>query len=133
LVLRKHSENGNLRSEGAGVRRNPVWANGAYERAVQELLSDADLANVVECAVNGAYFATGQRCTASSGIIVEQPVDKRFAGALIERMRGLVVDDALEPETHIGPMVDATQLEQDLLRRDRPKRWGQTGGRRRTP
>ena len=37
-----------------------------------------------------------------------------FADALIERMRGLVVDDALKPGTHIGPVVDATQLEQDL-------------------
>ena len=55
-----------------------------------------------------------QRCTASSRIIVEEPVYKRFADALIEHMRGLVVDDALKPETHIGPVVDATQLEQDL-------------------
>jgi acyl-CoA reductase-like NAD-dependent aldehyde dehydrogenase len=44
---------------------------------------------------------------ASSGIIVEQPVYKRFAEALIERVRGLIVDDALKPETHIGPVVDA--------------------------
>jgi len=62
------------------------------------VLADADLANAVECAVNGANFATGQRCTASSRIIVEEPVYQRFADALIERMRGL----------------DATQLEQDL-------------------
>ncbi len=78
------------------------------------VLSDADLANAVECAVNGAYFATGQRCTASSRIIVEEPVYKRFADALIERMRGLVVDDALKPGAQIGPVVNSTQLEQDL-------------------
>ena len=41
------------------------------------------------------------------GHIVEQPVYKRFADALIERVRGLIVDDALKPETHIGPVVDA--------------------------
>ncbi len=78
------------------------------------VLADADLPNAVECAVNGAYFSTGQRCTASSRIIVEEPVYKRFGDALIERMRGLVVDDALKTGTHIGPVVDATQLEQDL-------------------
>ena len=60
------------------------------------VLADADLPNAVECAVNGAYFSTGQRCTASSRIIVEEPVYRRFADALIERMRGLVVDDALK-------------------------------------
>jgi acyl-CoA reductase-like NAD-dependent aldehyde dehydrogenase len=105
---------------------------GTWARCTRTAVG-ADLANAVECAFNGAYFATGQRCTASSRLIVEEPVSKRFADALIEHMRGLVVDDAFKPETHIGPMVDATQLEQDLLRRDRPKRWSQTGGRRRTP
>ena len=78
------------------------------------VLADADLANAVECAVNGAYFATGQRCTASSRIIVEQSIYKRFADALIERMGALVVDNALTPGAHVGPVVDSTQLEQDL-------------------
>jgi alpha-ketoglutaric semialdehyde dehydrogenase len=78
------------------------------------VLADADLKNAVECAVNGAYFSTGQRCTASSRIIVEEPIYRRFADALTERMRGLVVDDALKAGTHIGPVVDASQFEQDL-------------------
>ncbi len=70
------------------------WKWAARIRSI--VLADADLQNAVECAVNGAYFSTGQRCTASSRIIVEEPVYKRFADALIERMRGLVVDDALK-------------------------------------
>ncbi len=78
------------------------------------VLADADLPNAVDCAVNGAYFSTGQRCTASSRIIVEEPVYRRFADALAERMRALVVDDALKPSAQIGPVVDATQLDQDL-------------------
>ncbi len=78
------------------------------------VLADADLPNAVECAVNGAYFSTGQRCTASSRLIVEEALYRRFADALIERMRALVVDDALKTGTHIGPVVDATQLDQDL-------------------
>ena len=51
------------------------------------VLADADLATAVECAVNGAYFSTGQRCTASSRLIVEEPIYTRFADALTERMR----------------------------------------------
>src|ERR1700723_2984457 len=78
------------------------------------VLADADLKNAVECAVNGAYFSAGQRCTAASRLIVEEPIYRRFADALTERMRGLVVDDALKPGTHIGPVVDASQFEQDL-------------------
>jgi aldehyde dehydrogenase (NAD+) len=77
------------------------------------VLADADLANAVECAVNGAYFSTGQRCTASSRLIVEEAVYRRFADAMIERMRALVVDDAQKAGTTIGPVVDANQLEQD--------------------
>ncbi len=78
------------------------------------VLADADIPNAVECAVNGAYFSTGQRCTASSRLIVEEPIYKRFADALIERIGGLVVDDALKPGVHVGPAVDRNQLDQDL-------------------
>ena len=78
------------------------------------VLADADLPNAVECALNGAYYSTGQRCTASSRIIVEEPVYTRFADLIAERMRALVVDDALKPGTNIGPVVDQTQLDQDL-------------------
>lgn len=77
------------------------------------VLADADLKTAVESAVNGAYFATGQRCTASSRLIVEEPIYRAFADAVIERMKGLVVDDALKSGTQIGPVVDQTQLDQD--------------------
>src|SRR5579871_606252 len=72
------------------------------------VLADADLPNAVECAVNGAYFSTGQRCTASSRLIVEEPIYRKFADAMAERIRSLVVDDALKAGTHIGPVVDAS-------------------------
>ena len=78
------------------------------------VLADADIANAVECAVNGAYFSTGQRCTASSRLIVEERVYRQFAEALIERTRALVVDDALKTGSQVGPVVDQSQLEQDL-------------------
>ena len=77
------------------------------------VLADADLPNAVECAVNGAYFSTGQRCTASSRLIVEEGVYRKFADALTERMKGLVVDDAVKAGTQIGPVVDNNQLDQD--------------------
>jgi aldehyde dehydrogenase (NAD+) len=77
------------------------------------VLDDADLKNAVECAANGAFFSTGQRCTASSRLVVTQGIHDRFVGALVERMQGLNVDDAMKDGTHIGPVVDATQLKQD--------------------
>jgi aldehyde dehydrogenase (NAD+) len=78
------------------------------------VLDDADLATAVNVAVNGAYFQTGQRCTASSRIIVTEGIHDRFIDATVERMKKLVVDDALKAGTEIGPVVDQRQLEKDL-------------------
>lgn len=78
------------------------------------VLDDADLKTAVECAVNAAYFSTGQRCTAASRLIVTSGIHDQFVAALKERLDGLVIDDALKTGTHIGPVVDQSQLDQDL-------------------
>ncbi|MEP5515292.1 MAG: aldehyde dehydrogenase family protein, partial [Bauldia litoralis] len=77
------------------------------------VLDDADLATAVECAANGAYFSTGQRCTASSRLVVTEGIHDKFVAALTERMQGLVIDHALKKGSHIGPVVDQSQLDQD--------------------
>jgi acyl-CoA reductase-like NAD-dependent aldehyde dehydrogenase len=78
------------------------------------VLDDADLKVAVECAVNGAFFSTGQRCTASSRLIVTGGIHDKFVDAMTERLKGLSVDDALKSGTHIGPVVDQSQLDQDM-------------------
>ncbi len=78
------------------------------------VLDDADLKLAVECAVNSSFFSTGQRCTASSRLIVTGGIHDAFLAAMRERMSALVVDDACKGGTHIGPVVDERQLEQDL-------------------
>ena len=77
------------------------------------VLDDADLAVAVDCAINGAFFSTGQRCTASSRLIVTDAIHDRFVAAMVERMKTLVVGDARDARTSIGPVVDAVQLQQD--------------------
>lgn len=77
------------------------------------VLDDADLKIAVECAANGAFFSTGQRCTASSRLIVTAGIHDAFVAALTERLQGLVIDDALKAGTHIGPVVDENQLATD--------------------
>ena len=78
------------------------------------VLDDADLPTAVSVAVNGAYFQAGQRCTASSRLIVTEGIHDRFVAAMIERMKTLVVDDALKPGIDLGPVVDQRQLDKDL-------------------
>jgi aldehyde dehydrogenase (NAD+) len=78
------------------------------------VLDDADLDVAVACAINGAYFSTGQRCTASSRLIVTQGIHDRFVDAMVAKLKTLVVGDARRDGTVIGPVVDAAQLKQDL-------------------
>ncbi|MBV9840084.1 MAG: aldehyde dehydrogenase family protein [Sphingomonadaceae bacterium] len=77
------------------------------------VLDDADLAVAVDAAINGAFFSTGQRCTASSRLIVQEGIHDRFVTAMRERMAALKVGDPLDPATEIGPVVDESQLRQN--------------------
>ncbi|HEX3844909.1 MAG TPA: aldehyde dehydrogenase family protein [Steroidobacteraceae bacterium] len=97
------------------------------------VLDDADLEIAVNCALQGAYFSTGQRCTASSRLVVTQGVHDRFVAALKQKLEAVKVGHALEPTTDIGPVVDDQQLEQDLSYLDIGRQEGATlayGGRR---
>jgi acyl-CoA reductase-like NAD-dependent aldehyde dehydrogenase len=78
------------------------------------VLDDADLKVAVEVAAQSAFFSTGQRCTASSRVIVTEGIHDRFVEALAERTRNLRVGNALHKDTEIGPVVDPSQLQQDL-------------------
>ena len=78
------------------------------------VLDDADLATAVNCAVDGAFFQTGQRCTASSRLVVTEGICDHFVDAVSERLRALVTDHAHKAGTQVGPVVDQRQLDQDL-------------------
>jgi len=78
------------------------------------VLDDADLDVAVSCAINGAFFSTGQRCTASSRLIVTEGIHDRFVAAMVERLAKLRLGDARAAETEIGPVVDDSQLQQDM-------------------
>jgi aldehyde dehydrogenase (NAD+) len=78
------------------------------------VLDDADLSLAVECAIQGAFFSTGQRCTASSRLIVTKGIHDRFVAGVAERMAGLIVGHALDEATMIGPVVSEAQLDRDL-------------------
>jgi alpha-ketoglutaric semialdehyde dehydrogenase len=88
------------------------------------VLDDADLKTAVECAVNGAFFSTGQRCTASSRLIVTKGIHDKFVAAVVERIKGLKIDNALKQGTDIGPVVDKNQLNQDLFYIEEAKKEG---------
>jgi aldehyde dehydrogenase (NAD+) len=88
------------------------------------VLDDADLKTAVESAVNGAYFSTGQRCTASSRLVVTKGIHNKFVEALTERLKAVTVDNALKPGVQMGPVVDKNQLNQDLFYIEEGKKEG---------
>ncbi len=78
------------------------------------VLNDADLSVAVPACVNGTFFSTGQRCTASSRLVVEAGIHDEFVEAVSKAMQSLKIGDALDQATQIGPVVDATQLNSNL-------------------
>jgi acyl-CoA reductase-like NAD-dependent aldehyde dehydrogenase len=74
------------------------------------VLRDADLNLAVEGALQGAFGSTGQRCTATSRVIVEEAIADQFVQALAERTRQLQVGDGSEPQVKVGPSVDDSQF-----------------------
>lgn len=97
------------------------------------VLDDADLDLAVRCALDGSFFSTGQRCTASSRLIVTEGIHERFVSKLADEIMNLNVGHALRPESQIGPVVDETQLRQDMDYIDIARRQGgmlRAGGER---
>ena len=78
------------------------------------VLNDADIDLAVQCAINGAYFGTGQKCTASSRLVVEAGIHDEFVDKMVAAMKQLIVGHALDAATQIGPVVDERQFEQNL-------------------
>ncbi len=77
------------------------------------VLDDANIDLAVATAIDGAYYQTGQRCTASTRVIVQQGIHDQFVEKMVAAMKLLKVDNALKEGTHVGPVVDADQMAQD--------------------
>ena len=78
------------------------------------VLNDADLDVAVQCAINGAFFGTGQKCTASSRLIVEAGVYNQFIDMMSVEMKKLKVGNPLAEGIQIGSVVDEKQYKQVL-------------------
>ncbi len=78
------------------------------------VMDDADLELAVTAAVNGAFGGTGQKCTASSRLVVHEAVHDAFVEKLVAAAGKMKVGHALDPDTQMGPVVSASQLDQNL-------------------
>ncbi|WP_329610522.1 aldehyde dehydrogenase family protein [Jiella pelagia] len=78
------------------------------------IMDDADLDIAVACAVGGAFGGTGQKCTASSRLVVHGAIHDTFVERLVAETKAMRVGNALDPETQMGPVASKTQLCQNL-------------------
>lgn len=88
------------------------------------VLGDADLDYAADILINGAFFSTGQKCTACSRAIIERSVYESLVERLVEKTRKLKVGNGLDPGVQIGPAVDEEQLKTDLEYIDIAKKEG---------
>ncbi len=94
----------------AAARGVPVQAEmGGKNAAV--VLDDADIDLALEQVMLGAFRSTGQKCTATSRLIITDGIADRFLGALAERARALCVGDPTDDATQMGPVVSASARE----------------------
>lgn len=99
------------------------------------VLRDAEVKMAVDIVVNGAFFSTGQKCTATSRAVVEEAIFEDFVKALVEKTRQLRVGNGMEKGVDIGPCVDESQMKTVLRYIDIGKKEGATllcGGNRLT-
>ncbi|MDT5295580.1 MAG: alpha-ketoglutaric semialdehyde dehydrogenase [Acidobacteriota bacterium] len=78
------------------------------------VLEDADLGLAVESTAQGAFGSSGQRCTATSRAVVVDEIADEFVRRVVERANAYRLGDGMNPETEIGPIVDASQFKSVL-------------------
>ena len=98
---------GQVRTAAASRGRRVQLEMGGVNGLI--VLADADIDNAVDCAVNGAFFAAGQRCTATSRIIVETKVADELIAAIRKRVASLKIGDPRDPSTQVGPLAAPRQ------------------------
>ena len=102
------SEVGRIINEVAGraLKRVSLELGGKNAQIVME---DADVDLALEGVLWGAYGTTGQRCTATSRLILHKPIKEKFMGMLVERAEAIRIGDGLLAENQMGPCINEGQ------------------------
>ncbi len=133
MPLVHHPEVAAISFTGSNVVGRQVYVEAAQDlkRVTLELggknavmvMDDADLDLAVEGILWSAFGTTGQRCTACSRVIAQRGIRAELERRLVERAETLRLGDGLDPETQVGPLISAAQLERvhsymDIARQD---------------
>ena len=107
------SEVGSRIAEVAGkhLKRVSLELGGKNPQIVME---DADLELALEGVLWGAFGTTGQRCTATSRLILHEPIHDKFIEMLVERVKKLKIGNGLDETIEMGPVINESQLNKIL-------------------
>ncbi|HKY28072.1 MAG TPA: aldehyde dehydrogenase family protein [Pyrinomonadaceae bacterium] len=95
----------------ACAERNAICSLEMGGKNAIMVMDDADIELAIEGALWGAFGTSGQRCTASSRLVVHKKVYKQFSRKLIERTEELRVGNGADPKTDVGPVINADAVE----------------------
>lgn len=73
------------------------------------IAADADLELAVDATISGGIRSTGQKCTATSRVIIEEPVYEKFREMLLDKIKDLKIGDGLQADTWLGPCANENQ------------------------
>src|SRR3954447_1224823 len=96
------------------ARENKIVSLEMGAKSAIIVMDDADIYNAVEGSVCGAYGTSGQRCTASSRLVVHKKVYKKFCERLVERVKQLRVGNGLDSKTEVGPVINEQAMDKIL-------------------
>ena len=75
------------------------------------VFEDADLESAVSGAILGNFYSTGQVCSNGTRVFVQRGIREAFLSRVVERLKGVVMDDPMDERTNFGPMVSQRQRE----------------------
>jgi aldehyde dehydrogenase (NAD+) len=107
------SEVGSLVAQRAASSFKPVSLEMGGKNA-QIVMDDANLELALEGALWGAFGTTGQRCTATSRILLQKGIAEKFTTEFVARAQKLVVGNGLEAAVEVGPQVNEWQIETSI-------------------
>jgi len=98
----------------ACAERNAICSLEMGGKNVIMVMEDADIDLAIEGAIWGAFGTSGQRCTASSRLVVHKKVYKKFVDKLVEQTKALRVGNGADPKTDVGPVINGEAVEKIL-------------------
>lgn len=93
----------------SAAKRNIKYQTEMGGKNAAVVLGDADLSVAVPAVLSGAFRSAGQKCTATSRVIVEKSIFDAFSDALRSEVDRLRVGHALDAESYLGPVASAGQ------------------------